>query len=69
MNLKLRNAREEAQLSQSEVALKACISRMSYQRYEAGERVPNVYTAQLIAKALNSTVESLFEISITEKTA
>ena len=69
MNLKLRNAREEAQLTQSEVAQKACISKMSYQRYEAGERVPNVYTAQLIAKALNSTVESLFEISITEKTA
>ena len=66
MNLKLRNAREKTQLTQSEVAQKAFISTMSYQRYEAGERAPNVYTAQLIAKAVNSTVEDLFEISISD---
>ena len=66
MNLRLRNAREKVQLTQSEVAKKSYISTMSYQRYEAGERVPNVYTAQLIAKAVNSTVEDLFEPSIAD---
>lgn len=69
MNHRLKNARDEANLTQTETAQRANISERAYQRYEAGERVPNVYTAQLIAKALNSTVESLFEISITEKTA
>lgn len=34
---------------------------MSYFRYESGERIPNVKTAICIAKALNSTVEELFE--------
>ena len=63
MNYRLKNARDTANLTQTETAQKANISERAYQRYESGERVPNVYTAQLIAKALNSTVESLFDVN------
>lgn len=49
---------------QVEVAKKSNITERSYQRYEAGERVPNVYTAQLIAKALSiENVNEIFPLS------
>ena len=60
-NNALINAREKTGLTQAQVADKAKITTRVYQYYEAGERKPNVYTAQLIAKALNSTVEELFK--------
>lgn len=59
---KLRLLRDSKGLTQVEIALKAGISTLSYQRYEAGERVPNVHTAQLIAQALHTTVEEIFPI-------
>lgn len=60
MNIKLKNARKKTNLTQKEVAKKVGISVTAYQRYEADLRIPNVKTAKLIAKALNSTVEELF---------
>ena len=60
VNTKLQRARKKAKLTQVEVAKQAGIKERAYQRYEAGERLPNVLTAKLIAKALNSTVEELF---------
>ena len=59
-NIKLKKAREKMGLTQVEVARKAKISPLSYQRYEYGERIPNASTAILIAKAVNSSVEALF---------
>lgn len=58
----LKIKRKEKGLTQSEIAEKAKISILAYQRYEYGERVPNVYIAQLIAKALQTTVEELFPL-------
>lgn len=49
----LKKIREEKGLTQVQIAEKANITERSYQRYESGERIPNVYTAQLIADALN----------------
>lgn len=60
-NTKLKNARKKTGLTQAEVAKQAGITTRGYQRYEAGKRVPNAVTAILIAKALNSTVEELFQ--------
>lgn len=57
---KLKTTRQKQGLTQAEIAKKASITVMSYQRYEAGEREPRASTAKLIAKALNSTVEELF---------
>lgn len=49
---------------QVEVAEKANITERSYQRYESGERVPSVYTAQLIAEALGvKNVNEIFPLS------
>ena len=59
----LKQARINNNLTQEELAKKVNIGTRSYQSYEAGERVPNAYTAQLIAQALHTTVEELFPLS------
>lgn len=59
--IKLKQAREEQGLSQKAVAKRAGITERGYQNYELGLRKPNVDTAICIAKALNRTVEELFE--------
>ena len=61
-NLKL--ARDKAGLTQVETANKANVSERVYQSYENEGMIPNVHIAQLIAKALNSTVEELFPVVI-----
>lgn len=58
----LKQIRKQQDLKQLEIAKKVNISLMSYQRYEYGERVPDVYTAQLIAQALHTPVEELFPL-------
>ena len=57
---KLQKKREDAGLTQVQVADKASISVVCYQRYEYGKRIPRADIAKLIAKALNSSVEELF---------
>ena len=59
---KLKKVRETKGLTQIEIAKKSNITKRSYQRYEYGERVPDVYTAQLIAQVLHEPVEKLFPI-------
>ena len=59
----LKYRRKKFGFTQAELANKVKISILSYQRYESGERLPNVCTAQLIAKTLNTTVEELFPLS------
>ena len=60
---KLRECRERANLTPTELAQKARISVMSYYRYEQGKRIPDAQTASLIARAVGSTVESLWGAS------
>ena len=59
----LKIKRKEKGLKQAELAEKAKISVLSYQRYESGERIPNVYIAQEIADILQVDVDELFPIS------
>lgn len=59
-NTKLINKRKELGLTQVEVARAARVTTVCYQRYEAGERLPRVDKAILMAHTLNSTVEELF---------
>ena len=61
-NTNLIKSRESAGLTQMQVARKAGISERSYQRYEAGERTPDVYTGQQIAKVLGNTVDKIFVV-------
>ena len=58
---KLKEKRKQQGLMQIDVAKRAGISVMSYQRYESGKRVPDAIHAILIAHVLNSTVEELFK--------
>lgn len=60
----LKLTREKKGFTQVEVADKANITVRAYQRYEAGECVPNVHTALNIAKVLNTNIEVLFPITV-----
>lgn len=57
---KLREVRKNKRLTQAEIAEKAAISERAYQRYENGERLPDILTALLLAKILKSEVKELF---------
>ena len=61
----LRELRKKMKLTQADVAKAAKISLVSYKRYEYGNRKPDVETAIHIAKALNTTVEQLWDGSPT----
>lgn len=63
MNTALKERRKKKGLTQVQVAEKASVTEVAYQRYESGERTPNVYTAIRIAKALNTKVEGIFPLS------
>ena len=59
---KLKEKGKKAKLTQVKIAKLVGISERAYQNYEYGERVPDVYTAQLIAQVLHEPVEKLFPI-------
>ena len=63
MSTLLRNVREEKGLTQVQVAKSGGVSTRVYQRYETGECIPNVHTAQLIAQVLNTTVDEIFPVA------
>ena len=56
----LKKRREELHLTQRQVAERAKMTFRVYQSYELEERIPNVYAANRIAEALNSTTKKLF---------
>lgn len=62
IDTELKKMRVQKKITQSKIAKKSNISIMSYQRYEANKRVPDAYTAQLIAQALDTTVETIFPL-------
>ena len=56
----LKERREQLNLTQKDVAKAVGIAESAYQRYERGVRIPNARTAIKVARALNTTVESLY---------
>lgn len=60
MNLKLR--RIQCGLTQAQLAQKARISPVTYNRLERGHRTPNVIVAQRIARVLEVPVGDLFPV-------
>ena len=64
-NIRLKEAREKKALTQVEVAQRAGITEVCYQRYEAGSRIPRADVAIRIARAVDGTVEDLFGESST----
>lgn len=57
----LKQYREKMGMSKSELARETGLSRMSIDRYEKGERLPSVPTAQRIAAALGVEWTKFFE--------
>lgn len=60
-NDKLKKLRQQANLTQKQLADVAGVTDTCYQRYEYGDTEPRVRTAIRIAKALNTTVEELWD--------
>lgn len=59
--MELRAAREKSGKTQAQVAKEAGIGSRLYQDYEYDRRCPNARTAIRIARALDSSVEELFD--------
>ena len=57
----LRKIRQLKNRTQKKVSSDANITERAYQMYEYGDREPKVRTAIRIAKALNTTVEELWD--------
>ena len=60
----LKKTRQEKAVTQEALAKKVKISVMTYYRYESGERLPDVHTAQRLADALGVDVKDLFPLPI-----
>ena len=60
----IKTLRLEKGLRQEDIAAQANISLKSYQRYERGDRIPNIKTALSIAKVLNKDVSYLWDFKI-----
>lgn len=56
---RIRTLREAAGLTQSELAATAYVTRQSVGNWERGNTLPDVQSLQLVAKALNTTVDGL----------
>ena len=56
---RIRILREAAGLTQSELAATAYVTRQSVGNWERGNTLPDVQSLQLVAKALNTTVDGL----------
>lgn len=57
----IKERREELKLTQKQVAERVGLREAQFQKYEYGETLPTVLTALRLARALNTTVESLYE--------
>lgn len=68
MTSRLKRMRNERELTQVQVAHRAQVSYRGYQEIEAGNRIPNVLSAQRIASVLNCTVEEIFPVYEDAKT-
>lgn len=61
MKLRIRELREQAQLTQQELANKTLISQPYLAQLEAGLKIPNLYIAKRIADVLGVTVDELIQ--------
>lgn len=62
MKNNLKKYRQKKKLTQKELAMRIGTTERNYQYYEAGERTPNAFTANKIAKELGVKSEKIFPI-------
>ena len=65
-NKKLVAMRKQSGKTIVQIAKEACISSRGYQKYELSGSLPNARTAIRIAKALDTTVEELWDGNTTK---
>ena len=63
MKNNLKETREQSGQTQAQVAEAVGIAEAVYQRYEYGQNIPGVFTANRIARALGSTAEKLWPVN------
>ncbi len=68
MYTRLRDLREDHDLSQPKCAKIACVSKNSYIRYETGERVPPFDVIVILAKYYNVSIDYIAGITDTPRT-
>lgn len=59
----IRIYRKRAQMSQKELAEIVGVGQQTIAKYEEGSKVPNIFNAVQLAKALNTTCENLTKIN------
>ncbi len=67
MNLRLRDLREDHDLTQKECAKIAYISKNSYIRYENNERIPPLDTIEVFAKYYNVSIDYIARLTDVKK--
>lgn len=65
----LKEMRIKKKMTLEELSKASGVSRVSINRYELGERSPNVYIAKKLADALGCTIEDLIDEKSTIKDA
>lgn len=60
LRIRLREARQEAGLTQAQVAGRLGVARPNVARWESGAQLPRVDTALKLAEAVGKTVEQLW---------
>lgn len=63
MDTRLRDLREDNDLTQAECAKIAFISKNSYIRYENGERTPPLDTIKLFAEYYNTSIDYIAKLT------
>ena len=58
---KLKEARKNAGLTQTELAEKLCVSRQAITKWETGKGIPDVENLRLISKVLNVSIDFLLD--------
>jgi transcriptional regulator with XRE-family HTH domain len=58
---KLKEARKNAGLTQSELAEKICVSRQAITKWETGKGIPDVDNLKVISKVLNVSIDFLLD--------
>ena len=58
---KLKEARKNAELTQTELAEKLCVSRQAVTKWETGAGIPDVENLKMLSKVLNVSIDFLLD--------
>ena len=65
MKLRIRDLREDSDLTQTKLAQILCCTQQTYSRYETGEITIDIYSLEKLAKFYNTSIDYL--VGLTDK--